>query len=97
MDGAKYGQIFEENLLPSARKLSMERRFTFKHDNDPKHTAQLSTQWLKEKKVNVLAWPSQTPDLNPIKNLWNHHQTELNLSNSTKKSGQILQSLDVQS
>uniref|UniRef100_A0A673JJK3 Epithelial splicing regulatory protein 1-like n=1 Tax=Sinocyclocheilus rhinocerous TaxID=307959 RepID=A0A673JJK3_9TELE len=42
-------QILEENLLASARKLSMGRRFTFQHDNDPKHTAKLSAQWLKEK------------------------------------------------
>uniref|UniRef100_A0AAY5KS55 Uncharacterized protein n=1 Tax=Esox lucius TaxID=8010 RepID=A0AAY5KS55_ESOLU len=33
MDGPKYCQIFEENLLFSARKLSMGTRFTFQHDN----------------------------------------------------------------
>ena len=92
MDGAKYHQILEENLLPSARKLSMGRRFTFQHDNDPKHTAKLSTQWLKEKKVNVLAWPSQSPDLNPKTTV--HKRSPSNL---TLKSGQNLQSLDVQS
>uniref|UniRef100_A0A671MJB7 Tc1-like transposase DDE domain-containing protein n=1 Tax=Sinocyclocheilus anshuiensis TaxID=1608454 RepID=A0A671MJB7_9TELE len=44
MDGVKYRQILEENLLFSARTLSMGRKFTFQHDNDPKHTAKLSTQ-----------------------------------------------------
>lgn len=28
--------------------------FTFQHDNDPKRTTKTTTQWLKEKKVNIL-------------------------------------------
>lgn len=53
MDAAKYTQILEENLRPSARQLKMGRWFTFQHDNDPKHTAKKTTQWLKDRKVNV--------------------------------------------
>ena len=68
--------ILEENLLFSARKLSMGRRFTFQHDNESKHTAKLTTQWLKEKKVNILAWLSQShASLSSSHNLWNDLKT----------------------
>ena len=70
MDGAMYRQILGENLLPSARALKMGRGWVFQHDNDPKHTAKATKEWLKKKHIKVLELPSQSPDLNPIENLW---------------------------
>ena len=64
MNGAKYREIFDENLLQSAQDIRLGRRFTFQQDNNPKHTAKTTQEWLWDKSLNVLDWPSQSPDLN---------------------------------
>uniref|UniRef100_A0A8C7V8D2 Tc1-like transposase DDE domain-containing protein n=1 Tax=Oncorhynchus mykiss TaxID=8022 RepID=A0A8C7V8D2_ONCMY len=37
---------------------------------DPKHTARATKEWLRKKHFKVLERPRQSPDLNPIENLW---------------------------
>ena len=49
MDGAKYRKIRDGNLLLSARKLKFGQTFTFQYDNDPKHTAKATLEWLSNK------------------------------------------------
>ena len=39
-------------------------------DNDPKHTSRYADQWMKDNDVNWWKTPAESPDLNPIENMW---------------------------
>lgn len=59
-----------KDLLPSARTLMMGSAWVFQQDNDTKHTAKSTKHWLKKKHIDVMEGSSQSPDFNPIENVW---------------------------
>ncbi len=65
-----YQEILEHFMLPSAEQLFKDADFIFQQDLAPAHTAKSTKSWLNDHGVGVLDWPANSPDLNPIDNLW---------------------------
>lgn len=86
MTAEKYIDILCKNLEESILKLGLENSFIFQQDNDPKHTAKVSTKFFKDCEIKLLEWLPQYPDLNPIENLWNYLDDKVNKTNASNKT-----------
>jgi hypothetical protein len=59
--------ILKQHLKTSVRKLKLGRKWVFQMDNDPKNTSKVVAKGLLR---TTKSRPSQSPDFNPIENLW---------------------------
>ena len=70
VNAAVYQDILEYFMVPAANQLFGDNKFIFQQDLAPLHSAKSTQAWCENSHVHVLDWPANSPDLNPIKNLW---------------------------
>lgn len=66
----QYIKVLDTRMLPQAREWYPDGEYVYMHDSAPCHKAKKVTQYLEHHQVNVLDWPGNSPDINPIENLW---------------------------
>ncbi len=74
---AVYQEVLEHLMLPAADHLYGDADFIFQQDLAPAHGAKASSTWFKDHGIPVLNWPENSPDLNPIENLWGIVKTKM--------------------
>ncbi len=76
LDSEVYINILREKLKNYFSGLWSDH-MVFQHNGAPAHRHSNTQQCLKKKKVNVINWPPQSPDLNIIEDCWNKIKYEL--------------------
>ena len=84
MDKMKYLSLRKENRHKSAEKIGISTCFKFYEDNDPKHNSRIVQEWLLYNCPCVHPTP-QSPDLNPIENLWDELDTRVHIQPISSK------------
>ena len=73
--------ILTEGLIPFVQEVYPEHH-RLMQDNDPKHTANDTKSFMVEKEINWWQTPPESPDLNPIENLW--HEMKQHICSKVK-------------
>ena len=70
MNSAKYIDILRRRIVPLIQNPTNDGQEIFQHDLAPCHTSKSVRKFASDNNLTILDWPGNSPDMNPIENLW---------------------------
>jgi len=71
MDADYYEEVLRDYVIASRKWYKMDpATFMFQHDNARIHTTDNVNDYLSDARINVMEWPANSPDINPIERVW---------------------------
>ena len=84
LNSEAYIELLKDHLIPEIKAVG--GNVVFMQDNAPCHKSKAVIEFLRQENVTTLDWPPQSPDLNPIENLWALIKRKLKKKFSTPKT-----------
>ena len=93
MDGAFYANHIVKNCLKPFIDEVFPDGHRFMQDNDPKHTSNVAKKMMEECGINWWPTPAESPDMNPIENLWHELKEKLRNDIKPRKKDELLEGI----
>jgi len=91
MNSEKYVNMLKTVLIPNVhRYFNRRQQWIFQQDSAPCHTSKYTMEFLRSQGFRVLRWAGNSPDVNPIENVWNVLKMEVSANHNCKNKSELI-------